>query len=228
MANPTIRKPRNGDQRPGRPSATPSGKRLLRRMLPWLGLLVLLAAGRPGAFGRSRSSSKPPWCPPPLTVRVSEEGKTRVRNRYVVAAPVAGKMRRVPLKPGDEVEAGKTVLTTIEPVAAPLLDPRARDAGRGRRFHARGAAQTSRRIAGGRAFRPETRRGRTRPRPLGANAAARSPSPIATALETEASIKAADVRAAEFSLKSIDFEFAQARAVLDAPGRRAGGQSRWK
>ena len=62
----------------------------------------------------------------PLTVRVSEEGKTRVRNRYIVAAPVAGKMRRVPLKPGDEVKAGETLLTAIEPVAPPLLDPRAR------------------------------------------------------------------------------------------------------
>jgi hypothetical protein len=48
-----------------------------------------------------------------LTVHVVEEGKTRIRNRYVVAAPVAGQMKRVPLKPGDPVKAGETVLTTM-------------------------------------------------------------------------------------------------------------------
>ena len=62
----------------------------------------------------------------PLTVYVSEEGKTRVRNRYIVAAPVGGSMQRVTLKPGDKVESGKTVLTRIEPAISPLLDTRAR------------------------------------------------------------------------------------------------------
>jgi HlyD family secretion protein len=58
----------------------------------------------------------------PLTVSVLEEGKTRIRNRYVVAAPVSGSMRRVTLKTGDEVKANETVLTLIEPGLAPLLD----------------------------------------------------------------------------------------------------------
>ena len=62
----------------------------------------------------------------PLTVHVIEEGRTRIRNRYVVAAPVAGRMRRVDLKPGDPVEAGVTVLTAVEPSLAPLLDARSR------------------------------------------------------------------------------------------------------
>lgn len=62
----------------------------------------------------------------PLTVHVVEEGKTRIRNRYIVSSPIAGQMRRVPLKAGDEVVAGKTVITTIEPVLASLLDPRTR------------------------------------------------------------------------------------------------------
>jgi HlyD family secretion protein len=67
----------------------------------------------------------------PLTVDVSEEGKTRIRNRHIVAAPVAGSMQRVTLKPGDKVESGETVLTRIEPVLAPLLDARSHCAGAG-------------------------------------------------------------------------------------------------
>ena len=38
-------------------------------------------------------------------VHVVEEGKTRIRNRYVVSAPVAGQMHRVPFKNGDRVKA---------------------------------------------------------------------------------------------------------------------------
>jgi HlyD family secretion protein len=62
----------------------------------------------------------------PLTVHVSEEGKTRIRNRYVVSAPVAGQMKRVPFKAGDPITAGETVLATIEPSQAPLLDARSK------------------------------------------------------------------------------------------------------
>ena len=44
-----------------------------------------------------------------LRVTVDEEGRTRVKNRYVVAAPAAGHMRRIELKPGAKVEAGATL-----------------------------------------------------------------------------------------------------------------------
>lgn len=62
----------------------------------------------------------------PLVVTVDEEGRTRIRQRYVVSAPLAGRLARVELRPGDAVEAGRTVVATIEPAAAELLDPRAR------------------------------------------------------------------------------------------------------
>ena len=42
-------------------------------------------------------------------------------------------------------------------------------------------------------------------------------------METEASIKAAEVRAMEFSLQVIDYELAQARAVLERPDATAAG-----
>lgn len=61
----------------------------------------------------------------PLVVAVEEEGKTRVRERYQVTAPVAGYVRRSALKVGDAVGAGQ-VLAVIEPGRAAALDPRTR------------------------------------------------------------------------------------------------------
>lgn len=60
----------------------------------------------------------------PLRVTVDEDGKTRIRDRYVVAAPLAGKLRRIELDPGDRVVAGETELAAIEPQDPELLDPR--------------------------------------------------------------------------------------------------------
>jgi HlyD family secretion protein len=61
-----------------------------------------------------------------LRVTLDQEGKTRVHDRYVVSAPVAGRVLRVELEPGDPVEARKTVVATFLPGAPPLLDVRAR------------------------------------------------------------------------------------------------------
>ena len=60
-----------------------------------------------------------------LAVAVDEEGKTRVRQRYVVAAPVAGNVRRIALKVGDAVAAGQ-VVAYIDPAPSASLDPRTR------------------------------------------------------------------------------------------------------
>lgn len=54
---------------------------------------------------------------------IEEDGKTRVRDRYVVSAPLAGKLRRIQLKAGDEVKQGRAV-AVIEPAAPALLDAR--------------------------------------------------------------------------------------------------------
>jgi HlyD family secretion protein len=62
----------------------------------------------------------------PLRVTVDREGKTRVRERYVVSSPLAGRIQRIELHPGDRVEAGQTVVAVIEPGDPTLLDPRAR------------------------------------------------------------------------------------------------------
>lgn len=56
---------------------------------------------------------------------VGEDGKTRIRERYVVAAPLAGRLTRIRLKAGDQVNADD-VIATIAPSPAPFLDPRSR------------------------------------------------------------------------------------------------------
>ena len=44
-----------------------------------------------------------------LQVTVSEEGRTRLRERYAVAAPVAGQLARIEIEEGDSVEQGEIV-----------------------------------------------------------------------------------------------------------------------
>jgi HlyD family secretion protein len=59
----------------------------------------------------------------PLTVTVDAEGKTRARDRFVVAAPVAGRLARITLHRGDAVAEG-AVVARIEPLPMAPLDPR--------------------------------------------------------------------------------------------------------
>jgi HlyD family secretion protein len=56
---------------------------------------------------------------------IVEDGKTRVRERYTIVAPVAGTLLRIGLKAGDTVTAGD-VVASILPNLSPLLDARAR------------------------------------------------------------------------------------------------------
>jgi len=61
----------------------------------------------------------------PLRVTIDEEGKTRVKDRFVVSSPVSGYMRRVELEVGDRVSKGQT-LVSLEPARSGVLDPRSR------------------------------------------------------------------------------------------------------
>jgi len=59
----------------------------------------------------------------PLLVTVDEEGMTRVRDRFVVSAPVAGRVLRIELEPGDHVRRGH-VVARVRAETPPLLDAR--------------------------------------------------------------------------------------------------------
>lgn len=60
-----------------------------------------------------------------MRVTVDGEGKTRVRDRYVVAAPVAGRLRRIALRRGDNI-VQRQLIAEIEPLPLAPLDPRQR------------------------------------------------------------------------------------------------------
>lgn len=55
---------------------------------------------------------------------ISEEGKTRVHDIYVLSAPVTGYLRRIDADVGDAVTMSDTVVAEIEPIDPTLLDPR--------------------------------------------------------------------------------------------------------
>jgi HlyD family secretion protein len=56
---------------------------------------------------------------------IDEDAKTRLRDRYVVSAPLAGQLDRISLRDGDVVKAGDP-LATLAPVLSPMLDERTR------------------------------------------------------------------------------------------------------
>lgn len=59
----------------------------------------------------------------PLRVTIDEEGRTRVRDRYVVVAPAAGRVARIALEEGAPVTPGMVVAR----LSAAPLDPRSRE-----------------------------------------------------------------------------------------------------
>jgi HlyD family secretion protein len=59
----------------------------------------------------------------PLQVTVTEEGRTRVIDRYVVSAPIAGYARRLEFDVGDSVSSGQA-LVHLDPMRSGTLDPR--------------------------------------------------------------------------------------------------------
>jgi HlyD family secretion protein len=54
---------------------------------------------------------------------VSDDGKTRVRDHYVVSAPLAGRVERISLQAGDTVKQGQAV-ALLTPTAPAFLDAR--------------------------------------------------------------------------------------------------------
>jgi HlyD family secretion protein len=119
---------------PDQPVAPPKpANRHSRRWLPYTGavlLVGLIVAGLwpqpiPVETGRVTTGT--------LRATVNEEGKTRIKQRFVLSAPVTGLLRRIDLKPGADVKAGETVVAIIDPQPPTLLDARARALAEARR-----------------------------------------------------------------------------------------------
>jgi HlyD family secretion protein len=148
-----------------------------------------------------------------LVVTVDEEGMTRVRNRYVVSAPVAGQLRRIEWKAGALVEAGKTVLAVMEASGADFLDVRSQAQAEARVRGAEAAreaavAQRERAKASGKMFNDDL----VRLKQLFAQKVL-SAQEFDTA-QMRATTSTQDERAAEFGLQVAEFELQQARALL--------------
>lgn len=62
-----------------------------------------------------------------MMVTVDEEARTQVRDPYVVSTPIAGRLMRVTLEPGDFVEKGKTVVARMLSTNPAALDIRTRE-----------------------------------------------------------------------------------------------------
>ena len=154
-----------------------------------------------------------------LRVTVEEEGKTRIRDRFVVSAPATGRLLRVQLKEGDAVGEGD-VVARLEPLP---LDERARAEARARLK----AAEAAQRAAEARVRQigtslEQARRSHERADRL-AGEGLRSSEDREQAELAEASL-ARELDAARFSARAAAFEAEAARATLlaDLPGRSGG------
>jgi len=79
----------------------------------------------------------------PMEITIKEEGRTRVRDRYVVSSPVAGYLHRVLLEVGDPVIPGE-LLTEVDPMPASTLDARSRAEAEAKVQSARSALNSTR------------------------------------------------------------------------------------
>jgi HlyD family secretion protein len=101
-------------------------KRLLKKWKLLVGILLVAGLGvvafwpQPVAVDAARVERGG------LSVTIDEEGETRVRHRFVVSAPVAGRVQRIDLEPGDRVAAGRTVVARFTPADPIPLDARSR------------------------------------------------------------------------------------------------------
>lgn len=115
-----------------------------RRWIPYVGAALLIAAIVGGLWPKPLPVETTKVATGVLRATVDEEGKTRIRDRFIVSAPVMGQLRRIPLKPGAEVRANETVIAAIDPLAPTLLDARNRSLAEARRDSATANVEKSR------------------------------------------------------------------------------------
>lgn len=157
----------------------------------------------------------------PMQVTIDEEGETRVVERFIVSAPVAGRLQRIELEPGDPVERGRTVVARLTPAAAPLLDPRTRTE-LSAAVAAAGAAVEQARAERGRAEAVLERARSAAQRDQRLADAGAIPLESLEVAQTTLKTAAAAFRAADFAVARAEQELRLARARLQSPS--AGGR----
>jgi len=79
-----------------------------------------------------------------MIVTINEEGKTRVRDAYVVSTPVAGRLLRIEVESGDQVIKGESVIARMLPSNPSALDIRTREQARASVTSAQAAVRVAR------------------------------------------------------------------------------------
>ncbi|WIT10092.1 HlyD family efflux transporter periplasmic adaptor subunit [Paucibacter sediminis] len=151
---------------------------------------------------------------------IEEDAKTRVQERYLVSAPLAGRWLRPQLKEGDAVQAG-AVLGVLQPTLAALTDARSRAELAARAEAASDAvhAATARLAAVGIAqaqAQQELSRSEALARQGYLSAARRDSDALALQAAQQ------NLKAAQSELKIAQHEAAQARAALGVYGGAGG------
>jgi HlyD family secretion protein len=152
----------------------------------------------------------------PMVVTIEDDGITRVKDVYVLSAPVGGRLLRIEAHAGDTIEAQKTVIATIEPV-----DPSFRDARAQRELELTvSAGQAARELAsaavrGRQAELKLARLERDRIRPLFSKGIV--PKARLDSADMSVAMLEAAVSTAEAALRQRDFELKTAEAALIIP-----------
>jgi HlyD family secretion protein len=147
-----------------------------------------------------------------LEVTVDESGKTRVKSRYTVSAPVLGNLSRISLRAGDRVETGM-VLATISPMTSGLLDQRSRNEATARAAMSQANVERSKvTISRAEAALAYAKEQAERQRQL----LAKQGTSQVNVEQAEFSLRAAeeDLAAAQFSERVANHELAMARATV--------------
>jgi HlyD family secretion protein len=157
-----------------------------------------------------------------LVVSVNEDGRTRIKDRYVISAPLAGTITRMTLKAGDSVEEG-AVVARLTPSASPLLDPRSRAEAEARVSAARAAvSQAGTSVERARAAYGFARRDAERQRALLRDGA--TAPQTAEQAERDERMRKEDVASAEFGRRVATSELRLAGAALASMGPGAGDE----
>ena len=97
---------------------------MLRRLIT-LAILLAVAAGLAWAFWpRPLAVETATIALRDIRVAIEEEGKSRIREVFIVSAPITGQVLRTNLHPGDDVLKDETVVVSLRPAAPGLLDAR--------------------------------------------------------------------------------------------------------
>ena len=155
-----------------------------------------------------------------LHVTLEQEGRTRVLDRYVVASPVTGHARRIPLEVGQVVARGATV-AELEPLRADTLDPRRQAEAAARIAAAQSALSSTEQRASAATSAAELAQAE-----LQRVRALRLQGHVSPAAEDRAASDAqrsgAEQRAAQFAVAAARHELEAARTLLQYAGKPGG------